>query len=489
VLPDAVRRSGRVARPTILVTAIVSALFMFGIAAATPDRAFGATITKAVACRVNLRNSPYMTGALRATLRTDVRVTVAASVTGGSWRVTCAGQTMSARTWYRISAINGRSVMSLYGRTYLYGATGLFKSVPTPTLRPAAISTPVPPPASSGSRPFAAPVTTWTVTVPASIDASGATDAAAALQSFVNGQPDGTVINFPAGGVYRLDRGLFISNRHNIVFEGNGATLRAAGSGNTIAASPVVIDGANADVVVRDFVIEGNNPNTGTAIYDPNADSQEGVGVYGGARIEIANNSIRKAWGDGVYVNEKDTTHTWATDVWVHDNTITTVGRNAFTMNGAKNALLESNTIDQIGGSVLDIEPDTSYQGAINVTMRNNSVGSWGLSPLYTMHFVVCANNDSGPGAVVHDITITGNYVSQGAPSSALTYNAGGLFSWFGKTRTANVVFTNNTTTRSGGGPVLRFEHIDGLTVTGNTQPVSSGPLVSISDSTNITVN
>jgi hypothetical protein len=325
------------------------------------------------------------------------------------------------------------------------------------------------------------------VTVPTTIDATGATNAAAALQSFVNGVPDGSVIVFRAGAIYRMDRGLLLVNRHNLVFEGNGATLRATGAGTLIAASPMLIDGANSDIAVRNFTIEGSNGRTGTSIYDPGAEGQQGVAIYGGLRIEIANNTIRKTWGDGVYANEKDTTHSWATDLWVHDNTITTIGRNAFTMNGARNALLERNTIDQVGGSVLDIEPDTSNQGAINVTLRANSVAAWGLSPLYTMWFVACANNEFGPGAVIRGITITGNHVSAGAPSSPNTPNAGGLATWIGKSRTADIRFTDNTTTKAGAGPVLRFEHVDGLTVTGNTQPLTSGSLLYISDSTNVT--
>ena len=41
---------------------------------------------------------------------------------------------MSSTWWYRISAINGRSVKSLYGVTYLYAAIGLFKSLPKPVV-------------------------------------------------------------------------------------------------------------------------------------------------------------------------------------------------------------------------------------------------------------------------------------------------------------------------------------------------------------------
>jgi len=344
-----------------------------------------------------------------------------------------------------------------------------------------------PTPTPSVTRPFPAPVTSRTVTVPATIDSTGATNAATALQSFVNGVPDGSVISFKAGGIYRMDRGLFVSNRHHLVFEGNGATLRATGAGTLIAASPVLIDGANSDIAVRNFTIEGSNGKTGTAIYDPKAEDQQGVAIYGGTRIEITNNIIRKTWGDGIYANEKDTTHSWVDGLWVHHNTIVSIGRNAFTMNGAKNALLERNTIDQVGGSVLDIEPDTAYQGAINITLRANTVAAWGLSPLYTMHFVACANNEFGPGAVIRGITITGNHVSQGAPSSVNTPNAGGLSTWIGKKRTADVTFTNNTTTKAGAGPVLRFEYVDGLTVTGNSQPLTSGSLLYIYDSTNVT--
>lgn len=363
--------------------------------------------------------------------------------------------------------------------------------VPTPTLPaatpiPTPVPTPIPTPTPSTTGPFAAPVTSRTVTVPTTIDSTGATNAGAALQTFINGVPDGSVIVFKAGGIYRLDRGIFLVNRHHLVFDGNGATVRSNGSNTLIASSPFVIDGANSDIAVRDFTIEGNNPRTGTDIYDLAGENQQGVAVYGGTRIEISGNTIRKLWGDAIYANEKDTTHTWTDGLWVHHNTISYVGRMAFTMNGVKNAIIERNTVDKTGGAVMDIEPDTSFQGAINVTLRYNTIGVYGMTPQYTQWFVACANDNYGPGAVVRNITITGNHVSQGAPSSANTPNAGGLATWFGKTRTANIVFTNNTTTKAGAGPVLRFEHVDGLTVSGNTQPLTSGTLLSISDSTNV---
>jgi hypothetical protein len=194
--------------------------------------------------------------------------------------------------------------------------------------------------------------------------------------------------------------------------------------------------------------------------------------------------------GDGLYANENTPTAgsatAWPTDIWFHDSSIDTVGRNAFTINSGRRVTLERNVIDHVGGSVLDIEPDLDTQGAVDLILRNNTVATWGMSPQYTMHFVACANNDSGIGAVIQGITITGNRVTQGAPNSAATRNAGGLSTWIGKTRTSDVSFTDNVTTRAGAGPALRFEHVDGLTVTGNVQPLTSGTLTSISDSTDV---
>jgi hypothetical protein len=345
-------------------------------------------------------------------------------------------------------------------------------------------------PAPAGARPFAAPVTTRTVTVPSTIDSTGATNAAAALQTFIGSVPDGSVIVFKAGGIYRMDRGIVVQNRHNLVFDGNGATLRSTGNGSSMWASNFVTWASATsvtDIVVRNFVFEGNNPRTGSDIYDPSRESQHGVGIYGGSRIEIANNTIRNTWADGVYA-ANGSTQDWANGLWVHHNTFDYVGRNAFTLNAVRHPLLEQNTLVRIGASVLDIEPDLDTQGVEDVTLRDNTVAIWGLSNWGTLYFVSCSNLTAGYYATVRGVTISGNVVTGGPPSTSLNAKSGGLQTWIGKpNRQSNVTFTNNTTTKAGAGPVLRFQHVDGLTVTGNTQPLTSGSLTYISDSTAVT--
>jgi hypothetical protein len=142
VLPDATRRSGRGSLPTILATAILLAFFVFGIAAVSmPGDVLGATVTKAAVCSANLRTSASTSARTRTSIKVGTKVTVVTSVTGGSWRTTC-GKAVSGRTWYRISAINGRSVKSLYGVTYLYAAISLFKAVAAPAVAAPVVAPP-----------------------------------------------------------------------------------------------------------------------------------------------------------------------------------------------------------------------------------------------------------------------------------------------------------------------------------------------------------
>ena len=153
---DLARPAVRPARPRVPLTALLSAFFLFGLTFAfMPGKVLGAT-TMAAACGVNLRTSASLSGAIRSTVGTGTKITVVATVTGGSWRATCGGRSVSGNRWYRISAINGRSVASLYGRSYLYGATGLIKAVvvipmPTPTPTPTPSPTPAPTPTPSPS--------------------------------------------------------------------------------------------------------------------------------------------------------------------------------------------------------------------------------------------------------------------------------------------------------------------------------------------------
>ena len=128
-MPQSVRPGHRSPLPTLLMSALLSALFVFAMTAISlPGTAF-ASVAKEAACSVNLRTSASTSARIKATLKTGTKVTVVTSVTGSAWKATCNGKTISSKYWYRISAVNGKSAKSLYGVTYVYGALYLFRPV------------------------------------------------------------------------------------------------------------------------------------------------------------------------------------------------------------------------------------------------------------------------------------------------------------------------------------------------------------------------
>ena len=72
------------------------------------------------ACTAYLRSSASTASASKAIIATDTKVLVATQVTGAAWSARCAGNPVSGSTWYQISAVNGQTVQSLYGVSYVY---------------------------------------------------------------------------------------------------------------------------------------------------------------------------------------------------------------------------------------------------------------------------------------------------------------------------------------------------------------------------------
>jgi len=100
--------------------------------AASPPPALAA-VNLVTRCEANVRTKPSTSSTRKATLPEGWKVVAVARVTGGSWKTVCNGRTTSGNTWYRISVINTKTVMSRYGITYVYGAESLFKLVYTNT--------------------------------------------------------------------------------------------------------------------------------------------------------------------------------------------------------------------------------------------------------------------------------------------------------------------------------------------------------------------
>ena len=337
-------------------------------------------------------------------------------------------------------------------------------SAPSPatSAQVVALKTPVVP--ASLVRPFPAPVTTHTVTVPAAIDATGKTEVSAALNSFIETVPDGSIISFPTGATYLLDKCIIIGSRHNLVFEGNGTTLRAGSNakGNDAFATPFVVgyspDHPNTDIVVHDFIIIGNSRTPG--IYIARSEFQSSLSAAYSKRVEIYNITGSAAPGDFLRCEQAD-------EIWVHDCHALTVGRNGISVTEGSDILVERVAFDISGHCTFDIEPNYANDVCSDITLRNNTAGKWGYA------FLALGSNAGGP---IDKIVVDNN-----------TVTAGSIKAYIGNSvptkRMTRITFTNNKGTIVAG-PVFYSNYVDGLTVTGNVQPLSSGVLASITNST-----
>ncbi len=85
-------------------------------------------------CDVRLRSSASTSAGTKTIIDTNMVVTASAKVTGGSWTAACKSD-VSGSSWYKITAVGGKSVSSLYGVSAVYAATGLFRAVTTTGFR------------------------------------------------------------------------------------------------------------------------------------------------------------------------------------------------------------------------------------------------------------------------------------------------------------------------------------------------------------------
>jgi stage II sporulation protein D len=134
--------------------ALIAAVLLLGLTSSFAD---AATVEQPKCDYVRLRTGAATSYAIQATLMKTSKVTAVSTVTGGSYSASCGGATVTGSRWLKITAVNGKSVSSLYGRTYVYGASSLFKAVvtATPTASPAGSAAPAPTTAPTAVAPAA----------------------------------------------------------------------------------------------------------------------------------------------------------------------------------------------------------------------------------------------------------------------------------------------------------------------------------------------
>jgi hypothetical protein len=288
------------------------------------------------------------------------------------------------------------------------------------------------------------------VTVPNTIDDTGATDVTNALQSFIDQVDNGSDVQFQHDGSYRVEGTLFVTDK-TLTFDGEGSTFFATTRGTLERSLWWVSSGGG--LIFRNLTVRGANPYNGLSnkAYNPALAKQHGFRIEGVDGIELDHVTVTNVYGDFVYVARYAGIP--STDVWIHNSTFVSSGRQGISLIATDGVIIEHNSFSEIRRGTIDLEPDGPNQSDTNIFVLNNSVGS-GRLLFIASHgkgpvdgIVVSGNRLHGHSLTVDDVPPTGE-------------------------RRENWIVTNNTSDTISDQRPIRFVDTDGLLVSGNTQPV-----------------
>lgn len=118
------------------VPAVIAILVALALVPLAPHDVNAADTYYSANCTTRLRAAPSTSAASIISMPPGTVVTTTGTVAGDPWTATCV-TAVSGSTWFAITAVGGTSVLTLYGVSVAYAATGLFQLSTTPPPPPA----------------------------------------------------------------------------------------------------------------------------------------------------------------------------------------------------------------------------------------------------------------------------------------------------------------------------------------------------------------
>jgi hypothetical protein len=313
--------------------------------------------------------------------------------------------------------------------------------------------------------------------VPKRIASDGSVDVTAALASFINSRPDDSAIRFARHGRYRIDGTLQINNPTRLAIKGRGATLFARKLGDASRRHIRVTGGSN--LVIRNLIVVGANPNAGTGdnAWNPEYEFQHGIELDGVQGALLDHVQIHDAFGDFVYLGPSQTNgaFTPSRHVTIQDSRFRRNGRMGISVDYAEDVLIQNNYMGECRRSWVDVEPTGANWQVNRLTIRSNSVGP------HRLNFFA----NAGRGDNVGDVVIANNRTTPGATFGAITITRGDSPDASGGYRGPYLIESNVGPMRAG----FIFHQAAGITIRNNTMPFSRNPVVQLNDAHTILVH
>lgn len=315
------------------------------------------------------------------------------------------------------------------------------------------------------------------------IDATCTTDVTTQLRNFVASQPNGSVIDFPVNGCYRVE-GTLEWTKSNITLNGNGSVIRATEVRDGHRAHVRLLGGSGWTINNLDVV--GVNPSSG--VFTSTYQWQHGFSFLGTQGATLVGSETRDTYGDGYYVGRHPSSGANATNIDIINGRSERPGRVGVAVVAGNDIYIQGGYFAMAGLNIFDMEPN---QGNTidGVDFNGVTVGPW---PTRQWQLAITGppGSQCPKKAIVRNITLR-NSRFVGSP---MTVRSDLIECKRNKTplRVTNVNVLNNASDTVYSGPLAAVvaHHTDSLTATGNYQQFSGGQVFAyVCGSNNINVS
>lgn len=263
-----------------------------------------------------------------------------------------------------------------------------------------------------------------TYSVPSTIPDNCSVDNSPDLQTFLNGLPPDSVVNFPTNGCYLTQERVSIQSTNGLTINGNGSTFQRTDptkidSNNTL---PILQLLQNSNLTINGLTLNGNydGNNYGGPAFEGHSgilmESNHGLTLDDMNVVNIQGDFIDVQFDDGDLTN-KD--HSPNTDVTIMNSTFTTCGYHGLSVEGVNGLIFKNNTVSNVQEGAMDFEYDIYSSeivngvatGAVedNVQILNNT---WD----HVANIWFASLQGQEPGVQEQNITLSGNVINASQP-------------------------------------------------------------------------
>ena len=241
--------------------------------------------------------------------------------------------------------------------------------------------------------------------VPASIPHDCSQAVEGQVVSFLSDVPDGSTIQFQPDSCYGQDGTIFVTDRKNLVIDGNGSTFRALTRGGPGRSNWEVRAGGN--ITFENMSLYGANPHAGVGVgcYVAALEWQHGIDFEATQGGTVDNVNIYNVYGDFIEAQYDSRVAMAASqpsrNILVENSYFSGNGRMGLGLTDVIGFTMQDSYLTGVCWDAVDAEPDENAEYASDIKIVNNMFGP--------MNLAVFSNYGQGYDPHVGNITISGN--------------------------------------------------------------------------------